>query len=133
MNKTKGFTLIELLVVIAIIGILAALVLPRFNNARLNAQAGAGEASLASARTTIESYFLDNGSYNGGSGTTCAATITTFTNSLSTNNYTNVECNASGTAYAFFGTQPDGSTIYCVDSTGFAGVATPSTGDTACS
>ncbi len=55
--KRKGFTLIELLIVIAILGILVALILPRFADVRTDANTKvciANLRGLASAMATYE-------------------------------------------------------------------------------
>jgi prepilin-type N-terminal cleavage/methylation domain-containing protein len=40
-NKTAGFTLVEIMIVVAIIGMLAAIAIPNFVNARMKGQATA--------------------------------------------------------------------------------------------
>lgn len=52
-KKKKGFTLIELIVVIAILGILAAILIPRFSGYTDKARA---KACLADARTILSAY-----------------------------------------------------------------------------
>lgn len=62
-NKTKGFTVIELLVVIAIIGILMAILLATFNDARMSARDDARQANLKEMQLAIELYKAQNGRY----------------------------------------------------------------------
>lgn len=62
-SQPKGFTLIELLIVVAIIGILAAIAVPNFLNARLRAQIAKVEADAKAVATALESYKIDNNNY----------------------------------------------------------------------
>lgn len=59
----KGFTLIELMIVIAILGILAAVAIPNFLNARGKAQDAAALSTLEAMKTSMEMYAADNGVY----------------------------------------------------------------------
>ncbi|MFH1741267.1 MAG: prepilin-type N-terminal cleavage/methylation domain-containing protein [bacterium] len=61
--KRRAFTLIELLIVVAIIGILAAIAVPNFMNARIRAEVARVEGDLKSITTAHEMYKLDNGKY----------------------------------------------------------------------
>ena len=54
--KIKGFTVIELLVVIAIIGILMAILLATFNDARMSARDDARQAQLKELQLALELY-----------------------------------------------------------------------------
>ena len=61
--KQRAFTLIELLIVVAIIGILAAIAVPNFMNARLRAAVARSEADMKAAIDALEMYRMDNGKY----------------------------------------------------------------------
>jgi type IV pilus assembly protein PilA len=60
-----GFTLVELLVVIVIIGILVAIAIPVFLNQRQKAWTSATESDLRNAAPVAETFFADNGTYDG--------------------------------------------------------------------
>jgi len=62
-KKRKGFTLIELVVVIAILGILAALAIPRFSNARDNAAKSTVLADARSISSELEIVYAQEGAY----------------------------------------------------------------------
>ncbi len=56
----SGFTLIELLIVVAIIGILVAIAVPNFQNARMRAKISRVIADFQSLRNALEMYRIDN-------------------------------------------------------------------------
>ena len=58
--KQKSFTLIELLVVIAIIAILAAMLLPALNKARMTAQKSSCQGNLKSMGSAVQMYTSDH-------------------------------------------------------------------------
>ncbi len=56
----KAFSLAEILVVVAILGILAAIVVPKFQGQALEAKEAAAKANLHALRNIIESYAARN-------------------------------------------------------------------------
>lgn len=56
----KGFTLIEILTAVAIVGILAALAIPRWSEARDRAHVAAMQSDLYQVRTAQEAYYQAN-------------------------------------------------------------------------
>ncbi|HYW92082.1 MAG TPA: pilin [Gammaproteobacteria bacterium] len=64
MKRTQqGFTLIELMIVVAIIGILAAIAIPQYQNYVARSQVSEAPTLIDGAKTTIESYIAQNGSF----------------------------------------------------------------------
>ncbi|OGZ46314.1 MAG: hypothetical protein A3J54_00530 [Candidatus Ryanbacteria bacterium RIFCSPHIGHO2_02_FULL_45_13b] len=129
----QGFTLIELLVVIAIIGILASIVLASLNTARDKARDTSARASMSQIRAQAEIFYDDNGSsYD--DGTTSMCDDSTAVDTLQAAALAQVEsadadaeCNDAATAWAA-DINLNNDTEYCVDSTGFSGVASADLG-----
>ena len=59
----RAFTLIELLIVVAIIGILAAIAVPNFLNARVRAKVARVQADHKTLATALEMYRTDHNRY----------------------------------------------------------------------
>ena len=60
-NRLKGFTLIELMIVISIIGVLAAIAIPNFRQAREKSNRRACYANQKTILGALEMYNLDYG------------------------------------------------------------------------
>ena len=59
-KNTAGFTLVEIMIVVAIIGLLAAIAVPNFVQARTNARRGACVNNLRLIDAAKEQYALEN-------------------------------------------------------------------------
>lgn len=62
-QKKNGFTLVELLLVLVILGILAALVLPKFTGRTEQARITAAQTQIATFGTALDAFEVDTGSY----------------------------------------------------------------------
>ena len=59
-NKKSGFTLVEILIVVVILGILAAIVIPQFSQASLEARESSLISNLQTMRSQIELYKIQH-------------------------------------------------------------------------
>jgi general secretion pathway protein G len=68
-RSRAGFTLVELLLVLVILGILAALVLPKFTGRTEQARVTAAQTQISTFGTALDAFEVDTGSYpRGGDG-----------------------------------------------------------------
>src|SRR3954464_3258126 len=59
----RGFTLIELLLVLVILGILAAIVVPKFSGRTEQARQAAAQSQIATLSPALDAFEVDNGFY----------------------------------------------------------------------
>lgn len=62
-RSASGFTLIELLLVLMILGVLAAIVVPKFSGRTEQARRTAAVSQISTFGTALDSYEVDVGSY----------------------------------------------------------------------
>ena len=62
-RSRSGFTLVELMVVIVIIGLLAAIVTPRYLNSLEKGKSAAARAQIKSFQTALTGFYVDQGFY----------------------------------------------------------------------
>ena len=62
-RRDAGFTLIELLLVIAILGVLAALIVPKFAGRTEQARMTAAQTQISTFGTALDAFEVDTGSY----------------------------------------------------------------------
>jgi general secretion pathway protein G len=62
-GRQQGFTLVELLLVLVILGILAAIVIPKFAGRTKQAQIAATQTQISTFKTALDAFEVDNGYY----------------------------------------------------------------------
>jgi general secretion pathway protein G len=61
--RRRGFTLVELLLVLVILGVLAAIVIPKFSGRTQQAKVQAAVTQISTFRTALDAFEVDNGYY----------------------------------------------------------------------
>jgi general secretion pathway protein G len=61
--RSRGFTLVEILIVVIILGILAAIVVPKFAGRTEQARQTAARSQIATFGTALDAFEVDNGYY----------------------------------------------------------------------
>jgi general secretion pathway protein G len=67
-TKQRAFTLVELLLVLVILGVLAAIVIPKFSGRTEQAKEQAATTQISTFRTALDAFEVDNGYYPKGKG-----------------------------------------------------------------
>lgn len=62
-KRIRAFTLVELLIVIVVLAVLAAIVIPKFNDSGTRGREASLKANLKIARNAIELFRTDTGAY----------------------------------------------------------------------
>lgn len=62
-NRTRGFTLLEIMIVVVIVGILAAIVLPSYQNQLRKSRRASAESHLMDLVNRQQQFILDNRQY----------------------------------------------------------------------
>ncbi len=75
--RQRAFTLAELLIVVIILAILAAIIVPQFSSATVDAQESALDANLTGLRSAIELYHAQHGTLYPGAVSTKGGTCVT--------------------------------------------------------
>jgi len=62
-SSRKGFTMVELLLVLVILGVLAALVMPKFSGTSQRGRVTAAQTQISAFKTALEAFNVDMGVY----------------------------------------------------------------------
>ena len=66
-QNRNGFTLVEMLLVLVILGLLAAIVVPKFAGRHEQAKVTAAQTQISNFKTALDAFEVDNGYYPKGS------------------------------------------------------------------